>query len=279
MRAALLQLTSSDDPAANLPVTQALIARAAAGGAGFVLTPEVTNCLSTSRRHQMQVLQHEAGDLTLSGLRDTARDLGIWLLIGSLALKTDDPDGRFANRSFLIGPDGGIRARYDKIHMFDVTVSDTESYRESAGYRPGDRLVTARTDFGMLGLSICYDIRFPHLYRALAQAGAWILTVPSAFSPVTGAAHWETLLRARAIETGCYVLAPAQVGTHAATAGKPRQTYGHSMAVAPWGEVLCDGGGDIPGISFVDLDPAEVAQARRRIPSLTHDRGYSAPDG
>ncbi|WP_127901209.1 carbon-nitrogen hydrolase family protein [Solirhodobacter olei] len=276
MRAGLLQLSVSDDPAVDLPETRALIREAAAGGAGFVLTPEVTNCVSASRTRQEAVLQPEAEDITLAGLRAEAADLGIWLLIGSLGLKTGDADGRFANRSFLIAPDGAIAARYDKIHMFDVQVSETETYRESAGYRPGARAVTAKTPFGTLGLSICYDVRFAALYRALAHAGAEILTVPAAFSPVTGAAHWETLLRARAIETGCYVLAPAQTGTHRAAEGRQRQTHGHALAVAPWGEVLSDAGTD-PGVTFVEIDRAEVARARARVPALSHDRAFEGP--
>ncbi|MBC7154244.1 MAG: carbon-nitrogen hydrolase family protein [Rhodobacteraceae bacterium] len=276
MRAGLVQLTSSDDPAANLPRTTRLIEAAAAQGAGFILTPEVTNCISTSRTRQNQVLQPEDQDITLAGLRAVAARLHIWLLIGSLALKTDDAQGRFANRSFLIGPDGIIRARYDKIHMFDVAVSSSETYRESAGFRPGDQAVLADTPFARLGLSICYDLRFPQLYRAMAQAGAEVLTIPSAFSPVTGAAHWETLLRARAIETGCYVLAPAQTGTHATASGRPRTTHGHSMAISPWGEVLCDGGTE-PGVCVIELDRAAVADARARVPSLDHDRRFSAP--
>ena len=277
MRAGLVQLTSSDDPAANLPRTIALIEEAVAQGADLVLTPEVTNCVSTSRQRQTAVLQPEDRDITLAGLRDLAARRGIWLLIGSLALKTDDPDGRFANRSFLIGPEGRVHARYDKIHMFDVTVSETETYRESAGFRPGDRAVLAETPLARIGMTVCYDLRFPHLYRALARAGAEVLTIPSAFSPVTGAAHWQVLLRARAIETGCYVLAPAQTGTHPTTSRKARQTHGHSLAVAPWGEVLVDAG-TAPGVRVIEVDRARVAVARRRIPALTHDRPYSAPD-
>jgi predicted amidohydrolase len=169
-----------------------------------------------------------------------------------------------------------MQARYDKIHMFDVDVSKEETYRESAGYRPGERAVVAQTPFGALGLSICYDVRFAYLYRALAKAGAEILTVPAAFSPVTGAAHWETLLRARAIETGCYVLAAAQTGTHAASTGKQRKTYGHSLAISPWGEVLADGGIEV-GTVFVDLDLAEVAKARGKIAALRHDRDFEGP--
>jgi predicted amidohydrolase len=276
MRAALLQLTSSDDPVENLAVVRAWMGDAAADGAEIILTPEVTNCVSTSRTHQRAVLNHESDDPTLAALRAEAERLGVWLLIGSLALKTDDPDGRFSNRSFLIGDDGAIRARYDKIHMFDVDVSPEETYRESDGFRPGTRAVLSDTPWGKIGLSICYDVRFPHLYRRLAQAGAEILTVPAAFSHVTGAAHWQSLLRARAIETGCFVLAPAQTGTHTASRGQARRTHGHSLVIGPWGEVIADGGTEA-GIITVDLDLSEVAQARRRVPSLRHDRDFDGP--
>jgi len=276
MRAGLVQLTVSDDPERNLPVTRGLVREAAAQGARFVLTPEVTNCVSGSRERQRAVLRHEEDDPTLAGLREEAASLGIWLLIGSLGLKTHDADGRFANRSFVIAPDGGIAARYDKIHMFDVDVSSTESYRESAAYRPGTRAVVAPLLGTRIGLTICYDVRFPHLHRALAKAGAEVLTVPAAFTPVTGAAHWETLLRARAIETGCFVLAPAQCGNHAVSEGPPRRTHGHSLAVAPWGEVLADGG-NAQGITVVDLDLAAVKEARRRVPALWHDRPFEYP--
>ena len=276
MKTALLQLTSSDNPRDNLVATRTHLREAVGQGAQFVLTPEVTNCVSANRAHQVEVLQHEANDLTLAGLRAEAAELGIWLSIGSLALKTDDADGRFANRSFLINPKGEIVAHYDKIHMFDVDVSEIETYRESAGYRPGDRAVLAQTAFGALGLSICYDIRFAYLYRALAQAGADILLAPSAFSTVTGAAHWQPLLQARAIETGCYVLAAAQAGTHAATAGKPRVTHGHSMVISPWGEVLADAGTEI-GTVMIDLDVEEVSHARKRIAALKHDRQFKGP--
>ncbi|MEM7641664.1 MAG: carbon-nitrogen hydrolase family protein, partial [Pseudomonadota bacterium] len=273
MKAALLQLNSSDDPSANLPVTLDLVAQAAAQGADLIATPEVTNCVSANRAHQKAVLLPEAQDNTLKALRQAARDHGRHILIGSLALRTTDPAGRFANRSFLIGPDGEIAARYDKIHMFDVQVSETETYRESAGYRPGTHATLAETDLGQIGLTICYDLRFPALYRRLAQAGADILAIPSAFSPVTGAAQWEPLLRARAIETGCFVLAPAQTGTHAAQAGRVRKTYGHSMVVAPWGEVLLDAGTE-PGVYSVDIDLDAVADARARIPSLAADQPW-----
>ena len=276
MRAALVQLSSSDDPVQNLPVTLDLLSKAAGSGADLIVTPEVTNCVSLSRGHQSAVLQTEAEDITLAACRTFARDHGVWLLIGSLALKSDAADKRFVNRSFLITGDGAVAARYDKIHMFGVAVTPSETFRESDGYAPGDKAVVAATPWGKLGMTICYDLRFAHLYRDLAKAGAEVLTIPSAFSPVTGAAHWEVLLRARAIETGSYVLAPAQCGSHDATRGKPRQTHGHSLAVDPWGTVLADAGGE-PGVTLVTLELAAVASARGRIPALSHDRPYGAP--
>ena len=276
MRAALVQLTVTDDPAVNLPVTVGYVRQAAAAGAGFILTPELTNGLSSSRAHQRSVFRHQEEDQTLAALQAEAKAAGVWLLIGSLGVLTHDADGRFANRSFLIGPDGKVVACYDKIHMFDVNVSETEVYRESEGYRPGNRAVLAETPFAKVGMTVCYDLRFPTLYRRLAQAGAQIITVPAAFNHITGAAHWETLLRARAIETGCFVLAPAQTGFHPETAGKGRRTHGHSLAVAPWGEVLADAGTE-PGVTLVDLDLARVKDARGRVPSLTHDRGFEGP--
>jgi predicted amidohydrolase len=276
MRAGLIQLSVNDDPAANLIVTQDMVREAASAGAKFVLTPEVTNCISSDRDQQRRVLRSEADDETLKALRADAVHLNIWLLIGSLGLLTEDDDGRFANRSFLISPSGDIVARYDKIHMFDVNVSEAEQYRESSGYRPGNSAILAQTPFAQIGLSVCYDVRFPHLYRRLAKAGAEILTVPAAFNDTTGAAHWETLLRARAIENGCFVLAPAQCGTHGSHNSRPRKTYGHSLAIAPWGEVLADGGTEV-GITLVDLDMTQVAKARARVPSLSHDRVFEGP--
>ena len=276
MRVGLIQLNSGDDPTKNLSQTKAFIADATGQGATLITTPEVTNIVSTSRAHQNAVLRNESEDETLKSLRAQAADLKIWLLIGSLVLKFNDPDGRFANRSFLINPQGEITARYDKIHMFDVAVSSTETYRESAGYRPGESTTLATTPFANIGMTICYDMRFPHLYRHLAQQGASILTAPSAFSPITGAAHWHALLRARAIETGAFVLAPAQTGQHEIAHGKPRETYGHSLVVDPWGQVLLDGGTDA-GAHVVDLDLSCVQTARNRIPALTHDRDYRKP--
>jgi predicted amidohydrolase len=278
MRAALVQLSVGDDPAANLPGTVAGVRRAAEGGADLILTPECTNLLSSVRDHQRAVLRHERDDPTLAALREEAARAGRWLLVGSLGVLSGDADGRFANRSFLIDPAGGIAARYDKIHMFDVDVSETERFRESAAYRPGDRAVTADTPSARIGLTVCYDVRFPHLYRRLAQAGAGIITVPAAFNHITGAAHWEVLLRARAIETGCFVLAPAQTGAHPETAGggRGRRTHGHSLAVGPWGEVIADAG-TAPGVTFAELDLTQVARARARIPALTHDRPFGGP--
>ncbi|CUH23529.1 (R)-stereoselective amidase [Jannaschia seosinensis] len=276
MRVGLIQSNVTDDPAASLPVMLDLVAEAAARGAKFIATPEVSNCVSASRSHQRKVLLPEARDQTLAALRAAAAQHGAWILIGSLALRTADPEGRFANRSFLIDPEGRIAARYDKIHMFDVTVSETETYRESAGYRPGTRATLAETPWGKLGMTICYDVRFPALYRRLAQGGAVFLSVPAAFSPETGAAHWEILLRARAIETGCFVLAPAQTGTHAATSGRARRTHGHSMIVAPWGEVVLDAGTE-PGVYIAEIDPEEAARARARVPSLGADRHWDGP--
>lgn len=273
MRVGLVQMCSSDDPGENLASVSAYIGDAARNGARFVLTPEVTNCVSASRKRQQEVLKPEADDQTLAMLRGEAAMRKIWLLIGSLALK-GEVDERFVNRSFLIAPNGEIAARYDKMHMFDVQLSEIETYRESDGYRPGDRAVLASVGDVPVGMTICYDLRFPYLYRDLAKAGAQILTVPSAFSPDTGPLHWETLLKARAIETGSFVLAPAQTGTHKTSRGRQRKTWGHSLAIDPWGRVLADGG-EAPGVTMVDLNLSQVEDVRRRLPSLSHDRTYT----
>lgn len=276
MRAGLLQLCVGDTPAGNVPLLRAALRQAVAGGAGFVLTPEGTNCLSSSRSHQHAVLTDEANDPTLALMREEAARAGIWVLAGSLILKVPGEE-RFTNRSLLIDPQGEIVARYDKIHLFDVQVTPQDTFRESAAIRPGGSAVVADTPFATLGLTVCYDLRFPHLYRALAHAGAQVICVPAAFNPVTGAAHWEVLLRARAIETGCYVLAPAQTGIHPATSTRtPRRSYGHSLAIAPWGEVIADAGLE-PGVIYADLDLAEVSRARDRVPSLSHDRPFTLP--
>lgn len=276
MQCALLQLTSSDDPTENLAVIRSMLDDAVNQGAQFILTPEVSNCISVSRAHQQDVLHLPDNDPTLAALKEDAARLGIWLLIGSLAVKTGDPDGRFANRCFLIDPTGLVHAEYDKIHMFDVDIDAAETYRESSGYRPGKQAIVTQTPFASIGLSICYDMRFPQLFQALARGGAQILTVPAAFSPVTGAAHWHSLLRARAIETGCFVLAPAQTGTHKSSTGKTRSTFGHSLVVSPWGEVLLDAG-EKPGVYTFDLDMNSVNDARRRVPALTNARPFDGP--
>lgn len=273
---ALIQLSSSDDPTTNLIETEALIREAAASGASFIATPEVTNIVSMSRDRQRAVLRSEADDATLARLRVVSREAGIWLLIGSLALSGETDDGRFVNRSFLIGPEGEIIARYDKIHMFDAVPVAGEAYRESSGYRPGNAAVLAQTPWGGVGMTICYDMRFPDLYLRLARSGAGILTAPSAFTRPTGAAHWEVLLRARAIETGCFVLAPAQCGVHATTTGRARETWGHSLIISPWGEILGDGG-DARGIIRADLNLDEVAKARQRVPSLIGGQAWAGP--
>ncbi len=271
MRVALIQMNSSQWPDENLATLRDGIKTATADGATLICTPEVSNCVSMSRSHQRDVLALEEDDTVLRQLQQAADAHGVWLLLGSMAFKTADPDGRFANRSLMISPSGKIAGRYDKIHMFDVQVTETEMYRESDGYRPGEGTCLVDTGAATIGMTICYDLRFPHLYRSLAQAGASIIAVPSAFSPVTGEAHWHALLRARAIETGCFIIAPAQTGQH-----EGRRTYGHSLVVAPWGEVLLDMGNE-RGTACVDLDLSEVAKARQRVPSLSHDREFTAP--
>lgn len=273
MKVAALQLCASDDPTANLDMTLPMVQQAAEMGAQFIATPEVTNCVSSSRRHQNDVLSLQEMDETLAELRAAANQFGVWISVGSLALKLPDED-RFTNRSFLIAPSGRIVAQYDKIHMFDVTLSETEQYRESDGYRPGDRAVIADTEFGKIGMTICYDIRFPHLFRGLAKSGASILLIPAAFARPTGRAHWEVLLRARAIETGCFVIAAAQTGEHKTSLGQPRKTYGHSMIVSPWGEILADAGED-QGIIYAELDLSLVESTRARVPSILSNQSFS----
>lgn len=279
LRVGLIQLNVGDDPETNLPVTESLIREAAGKGARLIATPECTNLLSPDRKRMAGLLNREPDDPTLAALRALAADLGVWLAIGSLALRADASDEtRFVNRSFLVAPDGSVAGRYDKLHMFDVTISETESYRESASYRPGERAVLARGPVP-LGMSVCYDVRFPHLYRILAKAGARVLLVPAAFNDTTGKAHWHVLLRARAIETGCFVLAAAQCGGHGfahSPEARPRRSFGHSLAVDPWGEVLADAG-ESPCATIVDLDLTAVDRARSRIPSLTHDREIQGP--
>jgi len=266
----LIQFSASDQPAENLQTVLQMIRDAHTQGAQFILTPEATNCISTDQQHQCSVFYHQNDDPSLKAYQVIAAELGVWLLIGSLLILSNDPDGRFTNRCFMIGPDGKISAQYDKIHMFDVTLSKSETFRESNGYRPGGKAVLAGCDFGTVGITICYDLRFPHLFRILAQAGAQIITVPAAFTQTSGEAHWHVLLRARAIETGSYVLASGQVGDHEGG----RKTYGHAMIIDPWGHVIAQIDDD-EGVILADLDIEAVNKARSSIPALKHDRDYT----
>jgi predicted amidohydrolase len=266
-RVGLVQMRSSRLPAANLDVAAKLIGEAKDAGADYVLTPEMTNLMEAGRDRLLAAIVDEEQDSSLATFRELARKLAIHLHIGSLAVKAA-PD-KAANRSFLIDPRGDIVARYDKIHMFDVDLAGGETYRESRSYRPGESAVLHDLPWGRLGLTICYDLRFPSLYRALAEAGASFLAVPSAFTQQTGEAHWHVLNRARAIENGCYVFAAAQAGRHE----NGRETFGHSLVVDPWGRIVAEGGVE-PGIVLADVDPAAVAAARARVPSLQHGRRF-----
>jgi predicted amidohydrolase len=266
-RVALIQMRSGRTPAANLDAATKLIGEAKAAGADYVQTPEMTNILEAKRDALMAAIMPEHEDRSLAAFRDLARQHQLWLHIGSLALKIS-PD-RAVNRGFLIDPRGEIAARYDKIHMFDVDLANGESYRESRSYVSGEHAVTANLPWGRLGLTICYDLRFPSLYRALAEAGSMFLAIPSSFTKQTGEAHWHVLNRARAIENGCYVFAAAQGGHHE----NGRDTFGHSLVIDPWGRVLAEGDVE-PGIVIAEVDPAAVATARARIPSLQHGRRF-----
>lgn len=263
----LVQMRSGVDPQTNLATTLTAIDDAARSGASYVLTPEMTNIMEVKRDRLFATIVDEEIDPTLAALRDAARKHSIYVHIGSLAVKVS-PD-KAANRSFLIDRRGDVIARYDKIHMFDVDLADGESYRESRNYRPGDLAVLADLPWGRLGVTVCYDLRFPALYRALAEAGASFLSIPSAFTRQTGEAHWHVLIRARAIENGAFVFAAAQGGKHE----NGRETYGHSLVVDPWGRILAEGGTE-PGIILADIDPAQVIAARSRIPSLHHGRRF-----
>jgi deaminated glutathione amidase len=277
--ATCIQFTAARDHHPNIEVVSDLVRRAREAGADFVLTPENTGLIEPVGRLRREKARSEADHPVLAALREVARETGVWLLIGSIAVdiahEPSVPAGerRLANRSYLIDARGAIIARYDKIHMFDVDLAGGESYRESNAFRPGERAVLAATPWGRLGMTVCYDLRFPQLYRALAQAGADFLAIPSSFTVPTGQAHWHVLLRARAIESGCFVLAPAQWGEHA----EGRRTYGHSLIVDPWGEVLADGGQGV-GIVSARIDPARIGEVRRMVPSLHHDRPFSAPE-
>lgn len=266
----LLQMTSGIDPVENRAMLEKGVRDLAARGAQFVLTPEMTGLLDGNKERMLCHVRSEAEDETLALARQLAAELRIWLLLGSLALRAEhDGDGRLANRSLLIDDMGAVRARYDKIHLFDVDLPSGERYRESSSYAPGRNAVVAETPWGKVGLTICYDVRFAHLFRTLAQAGAGLIMVPAAFTKVTGEAHWHTLLRARAIETGCFILAPAQTGRHQ----DGRTTFGHSLVVAPWGEIIADAG-EQPGGLVAQVDLSQVAAARERIPALRHDRSF-----
>ena len=270
---ACLQANTGNDLAANLMTVRGMLREAAANGAQWILTPEYTLMMDGSGRVMRDNALPAAGGASLAELQAMAKELKVWLLIGSLTLRTgqesEGADTRIVNRSFLISDEGVTVATYDKIHMFDVTLPDGKVIRESSAYRPGDKAVTVDTPLGKVGLTICYDLRFPQLFRTLAQAGAQIITVPSSFQRQTGKAHWHALLQARAIENGCHIVAPAMCGDHAGN----RQTFGHSLVVNPWGEVVADGG-EGPGIVYAEIDLARVAKVRGMIPSLTHDREF-----
>lgn len=271
-RVGLIQMRSTRSPKANFDTAAALVRAARDAGADYVQTPEMTNIMELKRDTLLATVRAEEEDPMLADFRSMARELRLHLHIGSLAIKAGAE--KAANRSFLIDPRGEIAARYDKIHMFDVNLANGETYRESSTYRPGEAAVVCDVPWGRLGLTICYDLRFPALYRALAEAGASFLAIPSAFTRQTGEAHWHVLMRARAIETGCFVFAAAQGGTHE----NGRETFGHSLVVDPWGRILAEGGTE-PGVIMAEIDPSEVALARGRVPSLEHGRRFelSAP--
>jgi deaminated glutathione amidase len=271
LRVACVQLTSTTKIEENIEISSALVREAHGKGANFITMPEVVNLCQRKSEIALATVQFQENEKALAAYRALAQELGVWLLAGSLAIKVPD-DARLANRQFLIDDRGAIVATYDKIHMFDVNLANGETFRESKTYRPGERAVVAETPWAPLGMTICYDVRFPYLYRSLAHAGAKMLAIPSAFTRRTGEAHWHILMRARAIETGCFVVAAAQCGDHE----DGRKSYGHSVIIGPWGEVIADGG-EAPGVIVADLDFAEVDKARSMIPSLTHDRAYSAP--
>ena len=270
-RIACVQVTSGIRIADTIEKTEALIRAAAKVGAQLVGLPEVVNLMQVRRKPALEEARTEASEPSLAAYKALARELGIWIHVGSLVIKLEE-DTRFANRAFLIDDTGAVVARYDKIHMFDVDLEGGESYRESEGFRPGSQAVVADTPWCRYGLSVCYDLRFPHLYRALAHAGAEILSIPAAFTRTTGQAHWHTLIRVRAIENGCFAVAPAQCGDHE----DGRQTFGHALIVAPWGEVLADGG-EGEGFIAADLDLSLVEKARAMVPAIHNDRDFAAP--
>ncbi len=267
MRIAVLQMTSGIDPAANAGTMVAAVDEAARGGATMLFTPEMSGLIDRDRERARASVCGESDDVVLASVRTAAADNGIWVHVGSLAVDAGRADGKFVNRAFVIDPHGNIAARYDKIHLFDVDLPTGESWRESNAYAAGDGAVVAETAVGKLGLSICYDLRFPALYSALSEAGATVLAIPAAFTVPTGQAHWNILMRARAIENACFVVAAAQTGHHA----DGRETYGHSLVVGPWGDVLLDMGSEA-GIGFCEIDLDKVADVRNRIPVIAHRR-------
>lgn len=270
-RVGLIQMRSGRAPQANLDAAVKLIGEAKTNGADYVQTPEMTNIMVIGRDNLFAAIVAEEEDTSLATFRELARTLSIFIHIGSLAVKAT-PD-KAANRGFLIDPRGDIVARYDKIHMFDVDLANGESYRESRSYRPGEIAVVSDLPWGRLGLTVCYDLRFPALYRALAEAGATFLAIPSAFTQQTGEAHWHILNRARAIENGCFVLAAAQAGKHE----NGRETFGHSLVIDPWGRIIAEGGTE-PGVVMAEIDPAAVAAARSKVPSLQHGRRFEVTE-
>jgi len=270
-KAAMIQMRSGLTPAANIDAAARLIAEAKSGGADYAQTPEMTNILAANREQLFATVVEEKADASLAALRELARKHALYLHVGSLAIKHNE---RAVNRAFLIDPQGDIAARYDKIHMFDVDLGNGETYRESNNYAPGDIAVVADLPWGRLGITICYDVRFPALYRALAEAGATMLTVPSAFTRQTGEAHWHVLNRARAIENGSFVLAAAQGGKHE----NNRETFGHSLIVDPWGTVLADGG-DAVGFVTARIDPMLCDRARGQVPAVGHEPAFARPTG
>lgn len=272
VRIACVQMNSCNEFAANMSTFSTMAREAADRGAEFILSPEYFLMLDGTGRVMREAALDEHGEPALSAVAALARGLGVWLLAGSVTLKSGD--GRMYNRSALISSDGQIVATYDKIHMFDVTLPDGKVIRESSAYRPGERAVLAQTPWGRLGMTVCYDLRFPGLFRTLAQAGAEFISVPSSFQRQTGKAHWHTLLRARAIENECYILAPAMCGDHPGN----RQSFGHTLVIDPWGEVIAEGG-ESPEIVYADIDPSRVGKVRGMIPSLDHDRPFSPPGG
>lgn len=272
-KAAVIQMRTGVDVAPNIADAHEMIREARSAGADFIATPENTSSISIRKADIQGQEARQDFHPAVSAFSSLADELGIWLLIGSIGIDVDMPEGepvKYANRSLLFAPDGNIEAVYDKIHMFDVDVSEKDSWRESETFEAGQRAVGANLPWGGLGMTICYDMRFPHLYRTLAKAGADFFTVPSAFTVPTGKAHWHVLLRARAIETGAFVFAPAQGGTHE----NGRETYGHSLIIGPWGEIIAEAGTD-PEVIYADIKTAEIASARARLPSLTHDRTFT----